>query len=1199
MQHDLVIAGIRLGRIIGAGATGVVHAGTVLATGQEVAVKIVRPQPGQPQRLVERTVQEGRVGWAVRHPNVVRVYEWGMADAGAAYIVMERLEGETLAERLVTRGRLPADAVISIARQVTRALVAIHAEGGVHRDVKPENVFLCATPTDRVKLLDLGIVHLGDDHPARLVRTGVGLVVGTLGYLSPEQARGGAVDRRADLYALGATLYHALVGQPPHPDGDVVEVLRYIARTDAAPALPDDVPPPLAAIVRALLAPLPDDRPPDADAVLHALDRVAPDIEDDDTGRLAPIEDPFPAMDEIADHQQIRAGIIAAVARAIRTGDGPLELSADLAALDQLKNRRRTGSARARELRRQSTALAEELDDRRRALDGTLRQLEVAQADVRERYLQSTAALMEIADSIEDIDRRYLRHYEELDALLGGDGAERASPARNVPHCLAEMEALHQSRAFFADSQVTVRDRLRTQHRALSGINLQVIEIKRELLVVEAERQATLVGLEDALRAAEDEVLQLDREIEHQFLRLGFVVQAHQAQRRKGEAGEHPALGADGPDTTPLDPVRPRPHVVGAPTDRRSVDRAGPADRRSLDRAGPADRPSLDRAGPADRRSVDRAGPCRPPLPSAAPPLPTALPSAAPPLPTALPSAAPPPPIVLPSAAPARPTTPPSLPPTAAPSTAPTPPIAPSSAAPPRRPPLARLTRPPADRASVARANDRPSPARPADRASVARADRAASPARPADRPSVARADRAAARVADRAALTADPTARAEATSAGPRVVDLIPALATPLTPAERAALTTARTMPVERVRPDSRRAPTRPPSVRSNRPPPRAPRPPPPPPDPSTRPTPRARRARVRRHRPVDPPASARAAPLVRDDAARRPARRARPPRRPRQRRQPRPRRARSPRRPRQRRPRPRRARRRPHPIPARRRSLFPSGVRRAGPCPCPHPIRRAGRRPHPPAAPIPSPSQLPPPPQARSHRPRPSPPPPPPPPRRPRHPPPPAPRPPPPAPPPPPPPRAPPRRHHHRPRPPPRPRRPPRARHRPRRPPPPPRDRRARLPRLRPRRRPAPPAAPPRGLDLGHRAPPHAPRPLHPPRRGRSRRRARPAHHPRPQRHRRLRLRPPRPRARRPRRARPPPRPRPPRAHRPRHARPARRRLRRPLRRPRPRPPPPHRTLPQPDRRPRPPRRASPSQMRHPTPPKPPPPRPPPSSP
>ncbi|MEZ4432836.1 MAG: protein kinase [bacterium] len=760
MQHDVVIAGIRLGRIIGAGATGVVHAGTVLATGQAVAVKIVRPQPGQPQRLVERTVQEGRVGWAVRHPNVVRVYEWGMADAGAAYIVMERLEGETLAERLVTRGRLPADAVISIARQVTRALVAIHAEGGVHRDVKPENVFLCATPTDRVKLLDLGIVHLGDDHPARLVRTGVGLVVGTLGYLSPEQARGGAVDRRADLYALGATLYHALVGQPPHPDGDVVEVLRYIARTDVAPPLPDDVPSPLAAIVRALLAPLPDDRPPDADAVLHALDRVAPDIEDDDTGRLAPIEDPFPAMDEIADHQQIRAGIIAAVARAIRTGDGPLELSADLAALDQLKNRRRTGSARARELRRQSTALAEELDDRRRALDGTLRQLEVAQADVRERYLQSTAALMEIADSIEDIDRRYLRHYEELDALLGGDGAERASPARNVPHCLAEMEALHQSRAFFADSQVTVRDRLRTQHRALSGINLQVIEIKRELLVVEAERQATLVGLEDALRAAEDEVLQLDREIEHQFLRLGFVVQAHQAQRRKGEAGEHPALGADGPDTTPLDPVRPRPHVVGAPTDRRSVDRAGPADRRAVDRAGPADRPSLGRAAPADRRSVDRAGPAdRPSLgraapadrrsldraapadrpsigraapadrpsigragptdhasvapadrrSSTAPTPPIARPSAAPPPPTAARSPHPPaPPIAPPSPAPTtapRPPAPPTAPPSPAPTAPPRPP------APPTAPPSPAPTAPPPASPTAPRSPPTPPPA--------------------------------------------------------------------------------------------------------------------------------------------------------------------------------------------------------------------------------------------------------------------------------------------------------------------------------------------------------------------------------------------------------------------------------------------------------------------------------------------------------
>ena len=564
MSRDLVIAGIRLGKIIGAGATGVVHAGTVLATGQSVAVKIVRPQPGQPQRLVERTVQEGRVGWAVRHPNVVRVYEWGMADGGAAYIVMERLDGENLAERLFARGRLPADEVIAIARQVTRALIAIHAEGGVHRDVKPENVFLCAAPPEKVKLLDLGIVHLGDNHPARLVRTGVGLVVGTLGYLSPEQARGGTIDRRSDLYGLGATLYHALVGAPPHPDGDIVEVLRHIALTETSPQLPDDVPAALAELVRALLSPDPDGRPPDADAVLAALSTLSLDVDEDETARHSPIEDPFPAMDEIAEHQQIRAGIIAAVARAIRTGDGPPELSGDLGALDQLKNRRRTAAARTRELRRQTTALADELDARRRALEGTRAQLESAQAEVRDRYLQSTAALMEIADSIEGIDRRYLRHYEELDALLDPDPDEQAPTGRGIPHALAEMEALHQSRAFFADSQATVRARLRTQHRAVSGINLQIIEIKRELLVVEAERQATLVALEDALRAAEDEVLQLDREIEHQFLRLGFIVQAHQARRQRTDAGEHPALVAPDGDTRPIDPVPRRPRIVGA-----------------------------------------------------------------------------------------------------------------------------------------------------------------------------------------------------------------------------------------------------------------------------------------------------------------------------------------------------------------------------------------------------------------------------------------------------------------------------------------------------------------------------------------------------------------------------------------------------------------------------------------------------------
>lgn len=579
MQHDQVIAGIRLGKIIGAGATGVVHAGTVVATGQKVAVKLVRPQPGQPAKLVERTVQEGRVGWAVRHPNVVRVYEWGMAGGGAAYIVMERLEGETLAQTLLTRGRLEPDEAIRIARQIARGLAAIHAEGGVHRDVKPENIFLCTAPADTIKLLDLGIVHLGADHPARLVRTGVGLVVGTLGYLAPEQARGGTIDARSDLYGLGALLYHALVGEPPHPDGDVVDVLRHIALTTEAPSLPESVPDPLAELVRWLLAPAPDDRPPDAASVLNALELAGPSTPEE-RPRPPTTEDVFPAMDEIADHQQIRAGIIAGVARAMR-GGGPASLADDLDALDRLKERRRAASARTRELRRQTAALADELDARKRALEESMAQLEGAQDEVRERYLQSTAALMEIADSIEDIDRRYLRQYETLDGLLADEPPEGEAPAGSVPRCLAEMEALHQSRAFFADSQAQVRARLRTQHRAVSGINLQIIELKRELLAVEAERQATLVGLEDAQRTADDAVLQLDREIEHQFLRLGFILQAHQARRRMRPRTESEAAEVAEPPTRPMEPVRRRPRVVG----RISRNRKSSPDRRP----GPAE----------------------------------------------------------------------------------------------------------------------------------------------------------------------------------------------------------------------------------------------------------------------------------------------------------------------------------------------------------------------------------------------------------------------------------------------------------------------------------------------------------------------------------------------------------------------------------------------------------------------------------
>ncbi|MCA9558519.1 MAG: serine/threonine protein kinase, partial [Myxococcales bacterium] len=230
------IAGIELGRILGAGASAVVYAGRVRATRQRVAVKVVRPRPDHPADQIERALQEARVGWTVRHPNVVRVFEWGTTPEGEVYLVLERLEGRTLGALLAELGTVPAPRALAIGRQTAAGLAALHAHGALHRDVKPDNVFLVDEGgAEQVKLLDMGLVQLRLDHPHRMAWTAAGLSLGTPGYLAPEQARGDVATPATDVHGLGATLYHAIVGRAPYPTEATYDGLRAVALATAPP----------------------------------------------------------------------------------------------------------------------------------------------------------------------------------------------------------------------------------------------------------------------------------------------------------------------------------------------------------------------------------------------------------------------------------------------------------------------------------------------------------------------------------------------------------------------------------------------------------------------------------------------------------------------------------------------------------------------------------------------------------------------------------------------------------------------------------------------------------------------------------------------------------------------------------------------------------------------------------------------------
>jgi serine/threonine protein kinase len=231
---------------------------------RRVAVKLLAAGVGRDDELRRRFARESRLAARLSHPNVVTVFDAG-EDAERPYIVMEYVEGETLADVLRRRGALPPEEAAEIGEQVAAGLAHAHAHGLVHRDVKPQN--LLVTSDGRVKIADFGVAR--SDDASRLTQAGT--VLGTAAYLSPEQAADAEVGPRSDLYALGAVLYELLAGRTPYRFDSLAELG---APRKPPPPLPSSVPPPLADVVLRCLAPDPADRPGSAAEVERELRRA-------------------------------------------------------------------------------------------------------------------------------------------------------------------------------------------------------------------------------------------------------------------------------------------------------------------------------------------------------------------------------------------------------------------------------------------------------------------------------------------------------------------------------------------------------------------------------------------------------------------------------------------------------------------------------------------------------------------------------------------------------------------------------------------------------------------------------------------------------------------------------------------------------------------------------------------------------------
>lgn len=252
--------------------------------GKRAAIKVLLPELSREAAVVRRFFNEARAATQVRHPGIVEVFDFGYADDGSAFIIMELLHGESLATRLRRMGRLPLDMCLRLVQQMAGALGAAHATGIVHRDLKPDNIFIVRDPDvtggERAKVLDFGIAKLAGDMSAEELKTRTGAVIGTPRYMAPEQCRGAReVDLRADLYALGCIFYEMLCGQPPFLEkgiGDLFAAHMFWPPpppTSLEPSIPSGV----EAVLLCLLAKEPDQRFPTAQAFLNALEQVGAD----------------------------------------------------------------------------------------------------------------------------------------------------------------------------------------------------------------------------------------------------------------------------------------------------------------------------------------------------------------------------------------------------------------------------------------------------------------------------------------------------------------------------------------------------------------------------------------------------------------------------------------------------------------------------------------------------------------------------------------------------------------------------------------------------------------------------------------------------------------------------------------------------------------------------------------------------------
>ena len=286
MTKQATVLGDRyeLGPRLGTGGMATVYRARDRVLGRDVAVKILADGYASDTRFVERFRREARAAAGLNHPNIVTVYDHG-DDDGSRYIVMEHVQGRTLADVLAQEGPLAPERAAAITAGVARALDAAHQRGLVHRHVKPANILL--TEDDRAKVADFGIARAAAD--AALTATGT--VIGTATYIAPEQAAGTAVDHRSDIYSLGCVLYEMVAGRPPFTaETEVALASRHVHEDPEPPSSHQGgIPPDLERVAMTALAKDPERRFHSAEEMAHAA-QAAVSVPGPTTEIIDPVE---------------------------------------------------------------------------------------------------------------------------------------------------------------------------------------------------------------------------------------------------------------------------------------------------------------------------------------------------------------------------------------------------------------------------------------------------------------------------------------------------------------------------------------------------------------------------------------------------------------------------------------------------------------------------------------------------------------------------------------------------------------------------------------------------------------------------------------------------------------------------------------------------------------------------------------------